>query len=493
VADVVGVVFPNGTKTYYFDPAGLELARGDRVVVQTSNGPEIGQVVESSHTIEDSELPAPLKKVTRLATGKDLEAQEEAQNLRKQAMISCREMIAQHGLDMKLVGAEISFGGEKITFSFYAEERVDFRALVADLAKALKTRIELRQVGAREEARMVGGLGPCGRSLCCTLFPPGDDPVSIRMAKEQNLPLNPAKISGLCGRLMCCLKYEQDQYVRFRKEAPAKGTKVETPGGGGAVVGYNVLKDAVTVRLEDGHTTDIKLCCCQLQEDGCLLVVPELGEPASPLDILEAVVEPGSKEVTEDADEFAVIEAEVVLGEDGQPVEVVVAEGSRRRRRGRGRRGGKGRSKSAGEGGANGEGGGSDEPAAAASGRAAGGEGGRTAGKTATEGAGVRHQSEHGQRHPERHRKGVPGHKSEGGTVSGGERRPRSTAGPAGGEDAAEAGEGAAAGTEGEGTSPSAKRRRRRRKPSGGGAGGGSSGATDGGNGPSETGNGSPE
>jgi cell fate regulator YaaT (PSP1 superfamily) len=359
VADVVGVIFPNGTKTYYFDPAGLELARSDRVVVQTANGPEIGQVVEPSHTIDDSELPAPLKKVTRLATGKDLEAQAASQQLRKEAMTTCREMIASHGLDMKLVGADISFGGEKITFSFYADERVDFRSLVADLAKVLKTRIELRQVGAREEARMVGGLGPCGRGLCCTLFPPGDEPVSIRMAKEQNLPLNPAKISGLCGRLMCCLKYEQEQYVRFRKEAPAKGTPVSTPGGEGVVVGYNVLKDAIVVRLEDGHSTDIKICQCQCQADGCLLVVPpELDEPAElmgypeNLGAIRALVVADS--VAEE--ELAVVEAEVVLDEHGEPVEIIVAETSRRSRsrRGRGRRGGKNRERLPGEGGPDG-------------------------------------------------------------------------------------------------------------------------------------------
>jgi len=369
VADVVGIVFPNGTKTYYFDPAGLALLRGDRVVVQTANGPEIGQVAEPTHTIDDSELPAPLKKVTRLATGKDLEAQAAAHDLRKQAMATCREMIAAHGLDMKLVGADISFGGEKITFSFYADERVDFRSLVADLAKALKTRIELRQVGAREEARMVGGLGPCGRSLCCTLFPPGDEPVSIRMAKEQNLPLNPAKISGLCGRLMCCLKYEQDQYVRFRKEAPAKGTPVSTPGGQGVVVGYNVLKDAITVRLEDGHSTDIRICSCQCQPDGCLLVVPELDELAEPVDLVASLSaigglggsDAGVASVADAVDpgdeELAVVEAEVVLGANGEPVEIIVAETSRRSRsrRSRGRRGGRDRAKAPGEGAAAGD------------------------------------------------------------------------------------------------------------------------------------------
>jgi cell fate regulator YaaT (PSP1 superfamily) len=494
VADVVGIVFPNGTKSYYFDPAGLELARGDRVVVQTANGPEIGQVVEPNHTIEDSELPAPLKKVTRLATGKDLEAQAASQTLRKQALITCREMIASHGLDMKLVGADISFGGEKITFSFYAEERVDFRSLVADLAKALKTRIELRQVGAREEARMVGGLGPCGRSLCCTLFPPGDEPVSIRMAKEQNLPLNPAKISGLCGRLMCCLKYEQEQYVRFRKEAPPKGTPVHTPGGPGAVVGYNVLKDAITVRLEDGHTTDIKVRCCQCQEDGGLVVVPELGEPASPPELLGAagglVSVPDTDTDAEDEEELAIIEAEVVLGEDGEPVEIVVAEGSRRRRRGRGRRGGRGRPKMPGEGGDEGE------ASAAAGPRPSMPAGATDAGrgaKTGPESGGVRHQSQHGQRHPERHRGGVPGHRIEGGAPAGQEPRHRQApagggqGGPAGSPGAGGAAGGPGAGEEGAGTgtSASARRRRRRRRPSGGNGGnGGDAGGAGGGSAP---------
>ena len=455
MADVVGIVFPNGTKTYYFDPAGLELSRGDRVVVQTANGPEIGQVAEPNHTIEDSQLPAPLKKVTRLATGKDLEAHAASQNLRKQAMITCREMINAHGLDMKLVGADISFGGEKITFSFYAEERVDFRSLVADLAKALKTRIELRQVGAREEARMVGGLGPCGRSLCCTLFPPGDDPVSIRMAKEQNLPLNPAKISGLCGRLMCCLKYEQEQYVRFRKEAPPKGTPVATPDGQGAVVGYNVLKDSIVVRLEDGHTSDVKLCCCQCQADGGLLFTPEVDEAAG-MEFPE--IAGGIRRLVAaepDADEeLAVIEAQVVLGEDGQPIDVIVAEGSRRsHRRGRGRRGG--RNRADGAGGATGEAGAAGEQAVAGAGRPGGGESGNRE-------SGVRHQGQHPQRHPERHRGGVPGHKPEG--EAGGEHsRPR---GPEAGAEGGPEGTGAGAGT---GT----RRRRRRRRPAGGGEGGG--------------------
>ena len=281
MADVVGVVFQDGNKTYHFDSAGLELARGDRVIVQTSKGSEIGQVVEPTHHVDDSELAASLKKVVRVATGEDLEAQACSQCVRKEAMATCREMIAAHGLDMKLVSADISFGGERITFNFYSDERVDFRSLVADLSKALKMRVELRQVGAREEARMVGGLGPCGRHLCCTLFPGDDEPVSIRMAKEQNLPLNPVKISGLCGRLMCCLKYEQQQYVSFRKEAPPRGTKVITPAGESVITGFNVPKDSITVRLEDGSYADLRLEDCEAQEDGTLVFTPrEEEEPA---------------------------------------------------------------------------------------------------------------------------------------------------------------------------------------------------------------------
>jgi cell fate regulator YaaT (PSP1 superfamily) len=344
VADVVGVVFHNGVKIYYFDPAGLELSRGDRVVVQTSKGSEIGQVVEPPHTVDDSEIQAQLKKVTRIATGKDLETQASDEQMRKQAMATCRELIESHGLDMKLVGADIGFGGEKITISFYSDERVDFRALVTDLAKALKMRIELRQVGAREEARMVGGLGPCGRNLCCTMFAGDDDPVSIRMAKEQNLPLNPMKISGLCGRLMCCLKYEQEQYVSFRKEAPSRGTSISTPTGDAVVVGYNVPKDAITVKYEDGSVGDIRLAGCQCQEGGGLVVVPE--EEPQPVGAFDDAIELGligNQECTPEA--LALVEAEVVTGEDGEAVQVIVGDGSRRSKGRRGRRGGKRRTK----------------------------------------------------------------------------------------------------------------------------------------------------
>jgi cell fate regulator YaaT (PSP1 superfamily) len=264
VANVVGVVFHKGGRVYYFDPASIELVRGDQVVVQTMGGTEIGEVVDAPHDIGEGGLPAPLKRVVRKATEKDLEVLASNEALRLDAMKTCRRLIAEHGLDMKLVDAEIVFGGGKINYTFYSDERVDFRALVADLAKMLKVRIELRQIGAREEARAVGGLGPCGRHLCCTLWQGDQEPVSIRMAKEQHLPLNPMKISGLCGRLMCCLKYEQEQYVCFRKEAPSRGTQVQTDVGDGVVVGYQVPKDALTLRFEDGSYGDVPIdgCSC---------------------------------------------------------------------------------------------------------------------------------------------------------------------------------------------------------------------------------------
>ena len=261
---VVGVMFQNGGKVYHFDPGALELGRGDQVVVQTMQGTEIGSVVESPHEIAEDELPAPLKRVVRLATPKDRETVAANESLRQEALSTCRKMVAQHGLQMKVVDAEMVFGGGKVTFTFYSEERVDFRALVVDLARALKMRIELRQIGVRDEARILGGLGPCGRPFCCTLFQVDQEPVSIRMAKEQNLPLNPMKISGLCGRLMCCLKYEQEQYVSFRKEAPRRGTLVQTSKGPATVIGYQVPKDSLTVRLEDGGVTDFPIgeCIC---------------------------------------------------------------------------------------------------------------------------------------------------------------------------------------------------------------------------------------
>ncbi len=270
---------------------------------------------------------------------------------------------------MKLVGADISFGGEKITFSFYADERVDFRSLVADLAKALKTRIELRQVGAREEARMVGGLGPCGRGLCCTLFPPGDEPgvhphgQGAEPAAQPGEDLRSVRPSHVLPQVRA-------GSVRALPQGGAcQGHAGVHSGGQGVVVGYNVLKDAITVRLEDGHSTDIRICSCQCQPDGCLLVVPELDELAEPVDLVASLSaigglggsDAGAASVADAIDpgdeELAVVEAEVVLGANGEPVEIIVAETSRRSRsrRSRGRRGGRDRAKAPGEGAAAGD------------------------------------------------------------------------------------------------------------------------------------------
>jgi cell fate regulator YaaT (PSP1 superfamily) len=341
VADVVGVVFQDRSKTYHFDSAGLQLSCGDNVIVQTSKGAEIGRVVDAPHYVNDSDLSAPLKQVIRVATEEDREAQTSC--IRRQAMMVCRERIAAHKLDMKLVSADVSLSGDRVTFSFYCDERVDFRGLVADLSRTLKMRVELRQIGAREEARMVGGLGPCGRHLCCTLFPGDDEPVSIRMAKEQNLPLNPVKISGLCGRLMCCLKYEQEQYVYFRKEAPPRGTRVVTPTGVGVITGYHVLKEAITVRMEGGSITDLRLRNCEPQEDGTLLFVPDVGEEAVVRSGGSGLSSPGlpadmkAAHASAGRDRGAAEEAQATKGSSGEDEEV--RSKRPRSRRGRGRRG----------------------------------------------------------------------------------------------------------------------------------------------------------
>lgn len=255
---IVGVIFHTGGKIYNFDAGSLELARGDQVVVETARGLEMGEVVSGPLDQEVSDQTQPLKPVLRRAGSQDLETVAANRAVRTEALATCRQLIVKHGLDMKLVDAEVMFGGGKIVFSFYADERVDFRALVVDLAKALRMRIELRQIGVRDEARMFGGLGPCGRHLCCALFQVDQEPVSIRMAKEQNLPLNPMKISGLCGRLMCCLKYEQEQYVAFRKVAPKRGTPVRCSHGDGVVAGYQVPKDAIVIKMADGTMVEEK-------------------------------------------------------------------------------------------------------------------------------------------------------------------------------------------------------------------------------------------
>ena len=251
---VIGVKFKTSGRVYYFDPLDLPIKAGDGVIVETARGMEYGEVQGDPKEVEESEIVAPLKPVVRIATEED--ERMRAQNAAKEsdAYAICLEKIAAHGLDMKLVDVEYTFNGSKVVFYFTADERVDFRELVKDLAYALKTRIELRQIGVRDEAKMLGGLGPCGRLVCCKSFLDDFRPVSIKMAKEQNLSLSPTKISGLCGRLMCCLQYEQSAYEEIRSRMPKPGKEVNTVDGVGIVVENNAITERTKVRLtmEDG-------------------------------------------------------------------------------------------------------------------------------------------------------------------------------------------------------------------------------------------------
>lgn len=247
--NIVGIRFKEAGKIYYFDPAGLELAQNDWAVVETAQGKECGEVILSPREVPDDQIVPPLKKVTRKATADDMKIVEERASKEKHALDVCEEKVRSHNLEMKLVNVEYAFDGSKIIFYFTADGRVDFRALVRDLAAVFRTRIELRQIGVRDEVKMLGGLGPCGREACCKAFLSDFSPVSIRMAKDQNLSLNPTKISGLCGRLMCCLNYEQDHYQSTLQRCPRKGSTVLTPEGPATIEDVLILKEKVKVRL----------------------------------------------------------------------------------------------------------------------------------------------------------------------------------------------------------------------------------------------------
>jgi cell fate regulator YaaT (PSP1 superfamily) len=271
--ELVEVVFRSGGKVYSFDSCGLKLNAGDQVIVHTSCGMELGRVVVGSHEVPESEIGMPLEKVVRVATSSDLSAARRNQKLARRAAQVCEEKIKEYGLDMRLISTEVVFDGSKIILSFFSEGRVDFRKLVEDLAKKFRTRIEFRQVGVRDEARLIGGYGPCGRKMCCTLFAGDQQPVSIKMAKEQNLPLNPMKISGICGRLMCCLKYEHEVYKDFKEKAPAKGMIVRTSQGEGTVVDYCVPKERVLVDIGEGRQIEASLDeiePCEEEQDGSM-------------------------------------------------------------------------------------------------------------------------------------------------------------------------------------------------------------------------------
>ena len=251
MATVISVRFRSGSKTYYFDPRQLTVRPGDDVVVETAQGAEFAQCVEGNHDVADETVVKPLRPVLRIATDNDRHTAAYNRSREKDAFDICQKKILQHGLEMKLVRVECSFDGSKILFFFTADGRVDFRELVKDLAGVFRSRIELRQIGVRDEAKMLGGLGICGRPFCCASYMDEFVPVSIKMAKTQNLSLNPTKISGTCGRLMCCLKYEQDAYEDAIKRMPKAESFVVTPDGPGNVSDINVLKETVNVRLDE--------------------------------------------------------------------------------------------------------------------------------------------------------------------------------------------------------------------------------------------------
>ena len=254
-AEVVDIQFRPGQKVYYFDPAGHTCKQGDHVIIDTARGPEYGICAAGNHRIPMKDVVAPLRCVLRLATAEDEKTVARNRAEEKRAFDICMQKIAEHKLDMQLVSAEFAFDGSKILFFFTADERVDFRELVKNLASIFHTRIELRQIGVRDKAKMVGGLGICGRPFCCASFLDDFQPVSIKMAKTQNLSLNPTKISGTCGRLMCCLKYEQDAYEDLLRTSPKVESFVDTPEGRGTVVEVDLLRQRVKVRMEDAPET----------------------------------------------------------------------------------------------------------------------------------------------------------------------------------------------------------------------------------------------
>ncbi|MEH7547028.1 MULTISPECIES: PSP1 domain-containing protein [Bacillaceae] len=249
--DVVGVRFKKAGKIYYFDPGDLLIEKDDFVIVETVRGVEYGRAVIARKQVEEHDVVLPLKKVVRIADQKDRMIVEENKQAAQEAYEVCNDKVNEHQLDMKLVDVEYTFDRNKVIFYFTADGRVDFRELVKDLAAIFRTRIELRQIGVRDEAKMLGGIGPCGRMLCCSTFLGDFDPVSIKMAKDQNLSLNPTKISGLCGRLMCCLKYENDEYESAKEALPDLGEIIETPQGKGKVVGLNILERVLQVELKE--------------------------------------------------------------------------------------------------------------------------------------------------------------------------------------------------------------------------------------------------
>ena len=325
MTEVISVRFRNGCKEYYFDPKGLEIQAGQNVIVETAQGPEFAQCARGNHQVEDDQVVKPLRGVVRIATDNDCHTAAYNRGREKEAFDICRRKIQQHKLEMKLVRVECSFDGSKILFFFTADGRVDFRDLVKDLAGVFRARIELRQIVVRDEAKMIGGLGICGRPFCCSQFMDEFLPVSIKMAKTQSLSLNPTKISGTCGRLMCCLKYEQDAYEDAIRRMPKNDSFVLTPDGTGNVSDINVLKETVNVRLDDRPESPRCYHNCEVcvlrngkgSRDG--IVVPDRRP--------ERYIEPLEEELL----------PPVALISDFDPDAASAAEGEKRRRRRGGR------------------------------------------------------------------------------------------------------------------------------------------------------------
>ncbi|MCM3398028.1 stage 0 sporulation family protein [Oceanobacillus profundus] len=272
--EVIGVRFKKAGKIYYFDPGTDTISLDSYVIVETIRGIEFGKVVITNKHVDEEDVVLPLKKVIRIADEKDKLSVLENQEQADKAFHICSDKIEQHKLDMNLVEVEYTFDRNKIIFYFTADGRVDFRNLVKDLASMFKTRIELRQIGVRDEAKMLGGIGPCGRMLCCSTFLGDFEPVSIKMAKDQNLSLNPAKISGLCGRLMCCLKYENDTYETAKRDLPDIGEAIVTPYGKGKVVGLNILERLIQIEIPEKERV-VEYTLDELIDEGILAQATE--------------------------------------------------------------------------------------------------------------------------------------------------------------------------------------------------------------------------
>ena len=344
---VVDVHFRSGGKNYYFDPRDLPIETGDHLIIETAQGMEFGYCSAGAHAVSAREIVPPLRAVIRIATEKDEQLLAELRQREKKAFATCQDKIAAMGLDMQLVSAECAFDGSKILFFFTADGRVDFRELVKSLASVFRTRIELRQIGVRDKAKMVGGLGACGRPFCCTEFLNDFQPVSIKMAKTQNLSLNPTKISGTCGRLMCCLKYEQDAYEDLLKTAPKNESFVDTPDGRGTVTDVNLLRQCVKVRMEDAPDT-VK---CFHNCDICILRngKQKKGDPPIPKDLAPISSQPRRRFQKAEPEPAPLVEPVILTALPQEPEHPAPESGAepRSRRRNRRRRGsGKGPARS---------------------------------------------------------------------------------------------------------------------------------------------------